>query len=140
MQKAQAAGFETAASRDVFFRTCDVLTLQLRLTPETQHFVKASDLDMMKKDAILVNVSRAELIEPGALLAGLQKGHPGFAAVDVYEQEPVLGASDPLVHLSNCICSPHLGFVEKDNYEHYYGTAFDNINAFASGKPQNLVK
>ena len=140
MEKAKQAGFDTAASREEFFKTCDILTLQLRLTPETLHFVKASDLAMMKKDAILVNVSRAELIEPGALLAGLKKGQPGFAAVDVYEQEPVLGASDPLVHLSNCLCSPHLGFVEKDNYEHYYGTAFDNINAFAQGKPQNIVK
>jgi len=140
MDKAKKAGFETASSREEFFKTCDVLTLQLRLTPETLHFVKASDLAMMKKDAILVNVSRAELIEPGALLEGLKKGRPGFAAVDVYEQEPVLGARDPLVHMSNCLCSPHLGFVEKDNYELYYGTAFDNINAFASGKPQNIVK
>jgi D-3-phosphoglycerate dehydrogenase len=140
LEKARNAGFETASSREHFFQSCDVLTLQLRLTPQTLHFVKSRDLDMMKKDAILVNVSRAELIEPGALLAGLKKGLPSFAAVDVYEQEPVLGASDPLLHLSNCLCSPHLGFVEKDNYEHYYGTAFDNINAYAQGQPQNLVK
>jgi D-3-phosphoglycerate dehydrogenase / 2-oxoglutarate reductase len=140
LEKARNAGFETASSREHFFKSCDVLTLQLRLTPQTLHFVKSRDLDMMKKDAIFVNASRAELIEPGALLAGLKKGFPSFAAVDVYEQEPVLGASDPLVHLSNSLCSPHLGFVEKDNYEHYYGTAFDNINAYAQGQPQNLVK
>ena len=128
-----------ASSREAFFKTCDILTIQLRLIPATQHFVTAQDLAMMKPDSILVNVSRAELIEPGALYEGLKKGRPGFAAVDVYEHEPVLGAADPLIALPNCLCSPHLGFVEKDNYEVYYGTAFDNINAFAAGKAQNVV-
>ncbi len=139
LEKAKAQGFEVASSREAFFKTCDILTIQLRLIPATQHFVTAQDLAMMKPDSILVNVSRAELIEPGALYEGLKKGRPGFAAVDVYEHEPVLGAADPLIALPNCLCSPHLGFVEKDNYEVYYGTAFDNINAFASGKTQNVV-
>jgi D-3-phosphoglycerate dehydrogenase len=138
--KARAMGYNTAASRAAFFQECDVLTLQLRLTPETRHFVRAADLAMMKADALLVNVSRAELIEPGALVAALKAGRPGFAAVDVYENEPVLGAQDPLLSLPNCLCSPHLGFVERDNYETYFGMAFDNINAFAAGQPLNLVR
>jgi len=137
--KAKAQGYNTAASRAAFFQECDVLTLQLRLTPETRHCVRAADLAMMKADALLVNVSRAELIEPGALVAALKAGRPGFAAVDVYENEPVLGAQDPLLSLPNCLCSPHLGFVERDNYETYFGMAFDNINAFAAGQPQNVV-
>jgi D-3-phosphoglycerate dehydrogenase len=137
--KAKARGYNTAPSRAAFFQECDVLTLQLRLTPETNHFVSASDLALMKEDAVLVNVSRAELIEPGALVAALMAGRPGFAAVDVYENEPVLGAQDPLLRLSNCLCSPHLGFVERDNYEIYFGMAFDSINAFAAGDPQNVV-
>jgi D-3-phosphoglycerate dehydrogenase len=140
LEKAAAQGFEVASSREAFFKSCDVLTLQLRLIPATEHFVKAQDLALMKSDSILVNVSRAELIEPGALYEALKKGRPGYAAVDVFEHEPVLGASDPLLTLANCLCTPHLGFVEKDNYEVYYGTAFDNINAFAAGQAQNVVK
>jgi D-3-phosphoglycerate dehydrogenase len=139
LQKAQVQGFEIAPSREAFFSESDVLTLQLRLTPQTRHGVTAADLALMKTDAVLVNVSRAELIEPGALLAALQQGRPGFAAVDVYENEPVLGAQDPLLTLPNCLCSPHLGFVEKDNYEAYFGMAFENINGFARGQPQNVV-
>jgi D-3-phosphoglycerate dehydrogenase len=139
LMKAKKQGYNTAPSRAVFFQECDVVTLQLRLTPETKHFVSAADLAMMKEDAVLVNVSRAELIEPGALVGALKSGRPGFAAVDVYDNEPVMGAQDPLLSLSNCLCSPHLGFVERDNYETYFGMAFDNINAFAAGDPQNVV-
>ena len=101
--------------------------------------VSAQDLALMKPTSTLVNVSRAELIERGALEAALQLGRPGFAAVDVYEEEPVLGANHPLLKLPNCLCTPHLGFVEKDNYELYFGTAFDNINAFAKGQPIHVV-
>ena len=102
--------------------------------------VTAQDLALMKPTATLVNVSRAELIEEGALEAALKIGRPGFAAVDVYEEEPVLGANHPLLKLPNCLCTPHLGFVEKDNYELYFGMAFDNINAFASGQPTRIVE
>jgi D-3-phosphoglycerate dehydrogenase / 2-oxoglutarate reductase len=140
LQKAQKEGFEVALSREVFFSTCDILTLQLRLTPQTLHIVTAQDLALMKPSATLVNVSRAELIETGALEAALKRGRPGFAAVDVYEEEPVLGANHPLLKLPNCLCTPHLGFVEKDNYELYFGTAFDNINAFDSGHPVRIVE
>ena len=139
LQKAREQGFEVASSREMFFSTCDIVTLQLRLTPETLHMVSAQDLALMKPTSTLVNVSRAELIERGALEAALQLGRPGFAAVDVYEEEPVLGANHPLLKLPNCLCTPHLGFVEKDNYELYFGTAFDNINAFAKGQPIHVV-
>jgi D-3-phosphoglycerate dehydrogenase len=93
----------------------------------------------MKPTAILVNASRAELIEPGALERALKQGRPGYAAVDVYEDEPVLGANHPLLKLPNCLCTPHIGFVERENYESYFGIAFDNINAYQAGKPQNQV-
>lgn len=93
----------------------------------------------MKPTALLVNTSRAELIAPGALVEALQAGRPGFAAVDAYEREPVLGADDPLLRLDNALCTPHIGFVEKDNYEAYFGGAFDNINRFFAGTPANLA-
>ncbi len=140
LQKAIDQGFDVAPSREAFFSTCDILTLQLRLTPQTLHMVTAHDLSLMKPTATLVNVSRAELIEQGALEAALKLGRPGFAAVDVYEEEPVLGANHPLLKLPNCLCTPHLGFVEKDNYELYFGMAFDNINAFAKGQPTRIVQ
>jgi len=111
----------------------------VRLNPETRGIVKPADLARMKSDALFVNTSRAELVEHGALEAGLAQGHPGFAAVDVYESEPVLGANHPLLKLPNALCSPHLGYVEQGNYELYFGTAFDNVVAFADGKPVNIA-
>lgn len=137
--RAKEMGFEVATSKDHFFSMSDIISLQLRLNAETAGIVTAADLALMKSDSILVNTSRAELIERGALYAGLRQGHPGFAAIDVYEHEPVLLASDPLLTLPNCLCTPHLGFVEKDNYEAYFGVAFDNINAFVDGTVQNRV-
>ena len=113
--------------------------MQLRLNEETRHIVKAQDLALMKPTSLLVNASRAELIELGALEAALKKGRPAYAAVDTYESEPVLGANHPLLNLPNCLCTPHIGFVERDNYEAYFGIAFDNINAYVSGSPQNCV-
>jgi D-3-phosphoglycerate dehydrogenase len=128
--KATDKGFAVATSREAFFSNCDIISVQLRLSAETKHYVTASDLALMKSDAIFVNTSRAELVEEGALHAALKLGHPGFAAVDVYEDEPLFTNRHPLQDLPNCLCSPHIGFVEQDNYEAYYGTAFDNINAF----------
>jgi D-3-phosphoglycerate dehydrogenase len=139
IEKAKVDGFEIAPSREEFFSQSDIVNLQLRLNPQTQHIVQAQDLALMKKDALLVNASRSELIEPEALYNALQLGRPGFAAVDVYDHEPVLYASDPLIKLPNCLCSPHLGFVELDNYETYYGVAFDNINAYIKGEISNRV-
>lgn len=130
---ALADGFEVAPSREAFFAQSDVVSLHVRLNPETTGLVTAADLDRMKPTALLVNTSRAELVEAGALEMALQRGRPGFAAVDVYEQEPVLGQGHPLLKLPNALCTPHIGYVEKDNYERYFGIAFDNINRFAEG-------
>lgn len=131
LQRAKNAGYQAAASREAFFSSSDLLSLHVRLAPETRGLVTSQDLAGMKPDAVFVNTSRAELVEPGALAASLVAGRPGFAAVDVYEEEPVRGASHPLLKLSNAICTPHLGYVEKDGYELYFGTAFDNLAAFA---------
>jgi D-3-phosphoglycerate dehydrogenase len=139
LKKAQEDGFAVADSKETFFSTSDIVCLQLRLNEETRHIVTAQDLGLMKPTSLLVNASRAELIEFGALEAGLKKGRPAYAAVDTYESEPVLGADHPLLHLPNCLCTPHIGFVERDNYEAYFGISFDNINAYAAGSPQNIV-
>ena len=114
---------------DDLFEQSDVLSLHLRLTSETRGIVTRADLGRMKPDALLVNTSRAELIEPGALEAALRDGRPGLAAVDVYEEEPVVGASHPLLAFPNAVCTPHLGYVERDSYELYLGQAFDNVLA-----------
>lgn len=132
ISKAIADGYGVAKSRESFFSSCDILSVQLRLTPETAHIIKLADLQLMKHDALFVNASRAELVEPGALEIALKMGRPGHAAVDVYEDEPVFDSKHPLLQLPNCLCTPHLGFVEKDNYEAYYGIAFDNILEFNS--------
>ena len=139
MAQAQADGFEQAPSREDFFAQSDVLTLHLRLHADTRGIVGAQDLARMQPSALLVNTSRAELITPGSLVQALQQGRPGFAAVDVYESEPVLGAAHPLLQLENALCTPHLGYVERDNYERYFGLAFEHINAFAAGRPSGLV-
>ncbi len=137
--RAVADGFQAAGDRVTFFETTDVLSLHLRLTDSTRHIVRLEDLTSMKPNALLVNISRAELIEPGALLHALRQGRPGFAAVDVYEHEPLTDPSDPLLQLPNVLCTPHLGYVERDTYELYFSQAFQNINAFAAGRPQNIV-
>ncbi|MFC4275857.1 D-2-hydroxyacid dehydrogenase family protein [Achromobacter aloeverae] len=136
---ARGDGVEVAPTREAFFARSDVVTLHLRLSGATRGAVTAADLARMGPRALLVNTSRAELIEAGALEAALRAGAPGYAAVDTFESEPVLGADHPLLHLDNALCTPHLGFVEKDNYEAYFGTAFDNINRFFAGTPANLA-
>ena len=135
LERAQAAGLQAASSRDAFFADCDVVCLHVRLTPETRGLVSRKDLSRMRPEAVFVNTSRAELVEPGALAAALADGRPGFAAVDVYEEEPVRGAAHPLLAMANAICTPHLGYVERDGYELYFGAAFDNLAAFAAAKP-----
>lgn len=137
--QARADGFEVAPSREAFFADSDVVSLHVRLNPDTRGLVTPTDLARMKPTAVLVNTSRAELVAPGALAQALTLGRPGFAAVDVFEQEPVLGASHPLLALPNALCTPHLGYVERDNYEHYFGSAFDNLNAFAAGSPVHIA-
>jgi D-3-phosphoglycerate dehydrogenase / 2-oxoglutarate reductase len=138
MERAQADGFELAASKSEFFEQCDVLTLHLRLHDETRGIVTPEDLARMKPTALLVNTSRAELIEPEALIAALNRGRPGFAAVDVFESEPIL-QGHALLRLENCICTPHIGYVEHDSYEMYFGAAFDNVVNFIEGTPTNIV-
>jgi D-3-phosphoglycerate dehydrogenase len=130
LARAQQDGYAVAASREALFAESDVLSLHLRLTHETRGIVTADDLASMKHDALLVNTSRAELIESGALVAALRRGRPGFAAVDVYEDEP--NTDDPLLSMDNVVCTPHLGYVEKDSYELYFGQAFDAVVAFAT--------
>jgi D-3-phosphoglycerate dehydrogenase len=130
LSRAAMDGCATAADRETFFADSDVLSLHLRLTPATRGIVTAEDLGRMKPDALLVNTSRAELIADGVLAAALRAGRPGYAAVDVYEDEPVI--DNPLVAMPNTLCTPHLGYVEHDSYELYFGQAFDAINAFTS--------
>lgn len=137
--RAREAGFEVAADRESFFATSDVLSLHLPLKADTRGIVTAEDLARMKPTALLVNVSRAPLIAEGVLAAALTQGRPGRAAVDVYESEPVLDASHPLVLMDNVVCTPHLGYVEQSTYEAYYGAAVDNIVAYAAGAPTNVI-
>jgi D-3-phosphoglycerate dehydrogenase len=140
LARAGADGVATAASREALLAAADVLSLHLRLEPVTRGIVGAADLARMKPEALLVNTSRAELVEPGALVAALRAGRPGFAAVDVYEEEPVLGAAHPLLRLPNALCTPHLGYVERDTYELYFGQAFEQVAAFAAGRPVGVVQ
>jgi len=137
--RARTDGFATADSKDAFFADSDVVSLHLRLVPETRGIVTAADLARMKPTSILVNTSRAPLIEPGALVQALRAGRPGMAAVDVFEQEPVTSAGHPLLALDNAICTPHIGYVTRDEYEVQFTDIFDQIAAFAAGAPINVV-
>jgi D-3-phosphoglycerate dehydrogenase len=131
-------GFSVAESQEAFFSDCDVLSLHLRLTDQTTCIVKPEDLARMKPTALLVNTSRAELIEADALIGALNKGRPGLAAIDVFESEPIL-QGHALLRLENCICTPHIGYVEQNSYELYFGAAFDNVVNFIKGTPTNIV-
>jgi len=137
--RAQADGWEVAASKEAFFADCDVLSLHMRLVDATRGIVTAQDLARMKPSAILVNTSRAPLIAPGALVQALKAGRPGMAAVDVYEKEPVLDPNDPLLMLPNVICTPHIGYVSRDEYEVQFVDIFDQVVAYAAGTPANVV-
>ncbi|MEO8836078.1 MAG: D-2-hydroxyacid dehydrogenase family protein [Caldimonas sp.] len=131
-------GYEAAASLEAFFAAADVLSLHLRLNDETRGIVKADALARMKPTALLVNTSRAELIEEGALVSALNRGRPGMAAVDVFEAEPIL-QGHLLLRLENAVCTPHIGYVEQDSYELYFRTAFENVVNFVEGHPTNIV-
>ena len=139
LDRARADGYAAADSKQALFERSDVITLHMRLVPETRGIVTAADLARMKPTSILVNTSRAPLIESGALEAALRAGHPGMAAVDVYEQEPVTDANHPLLALDNVICTPHIGYVTRDDYEVQFTDIFDQITAFAAGTPINVV-
>ena len=137
--RARAAGFEVATSREAFFADADIISLHLPLNKDTRGIVTRGDLARMKPSALLVNASRSGLIEKGALEQALQAGRPGKAAVDVYDQEPVLGANHPLLKMANVTCTPHLGYVTRESYEEYYGVVVDDILAFAAGKPNHVL-
>lgn len=137
--RAKAAGFEVARSREEFFAESDILSLHLPLNKDTRGIVTRDDLSRMKPTALIVNPSRAGLFAPGALVEELRAGRPGMAAVDVYEQEPVIGADHPLLKMDNVTCTPHLGYVTREGYEEYYAVVVDDIVAFAAGKPQNVL-
>ena len=136
--KARSDGFVVAASREAFFAESDVISIHLRLTDETRNIVTLEDFSRMKPTALFVNTSRAELVEADALLAGLNRGRPGMAAIDVFESEPPL-QGHALLRLENCICTPHIGYVEQESYEMYFGQAFDNVVNFLDGNPTNIV-
>jgi D-3-phosphoglycerate dehydrogenase len=138
-QRARDEGWTVAASKQSFFEQCDVLSLHMRLVPATRSIVAAEDLARMKPGAVLVNTSRAGLIEPGALVASLRAGRPGMAAVDVYEQEPLTDPDDPLLRMDNVVCTPHIGYVTRDEYELQFSDIFDQIVAYARGQPINVV-
>ena len=138
-ERASAAGYGFAADKQQLFEASDVLSLNLRLGAETRGMVTAADLALMKPTALLVNAARAELIAPGALEQALRNGRPGRAAVDVYENEPVLGGDHPLLKMDNALCTPHSAWIEKDMFELYFGEAFDNVIKFARGETVNLV-
>lgn len=139
LSAARAAGYAVAASREDLFRQADVLVLMVRLSAATRGIVSAADLALMKPGALFVNTARAELVAPGALVEALGRRRPGFAAVDVYEDEPVLNGNHPLLALDNALCTHHAAWLEQDTYETYFGEAFDNILAYLSGKPVNVV-
>jgi D-3-phosphoglycerate dehydrogenase len=138
-ERAEADGFEMAASREAFFESSDVVSIHIPLLPDARGIITADDLGRMKPSALFVNTSRAGLVEAGALEAALKAGRPGRAAVDVYEDEPVLGGNHPLLKLDNCLCSPHLGYVSQDSIEEYVGGAFDRVVAFAEGNPIDVI-
>jgi D-3-phosphoglycerate dehydrogenase / 2-oxoglutarate reductase len=139
LARARADGHATARSKMEFFESCDVITLHMRLVPATRHIVKAGDLARMKPDAMLVNTSRAPLIEPGALVAALRGGRPGYAAVDVFEDEPVRDPDLPLLQFEQVVATPHIGYVTREEYETQFIDIFDQIVAFAAGRPINVV-
>jgi len=136
--KAAADGYEVADSRGALLQASDVLSLHLKLSDSTRGLITLDDLNQMKPTALLVNTSRAEIIEAEALLAGLNRGRPGMAAIDVFESEPIL-QGHALLRLENCVCTPHIGYVEQDNYETLFSAAFDNVVNFIRGTPTNIV-
>jgi D-3-phosphoglycerate dehydrogenase len=137
--RAQTDAYPTAQSKEAFFEACDVISLHMRLVAATRAIVTAADLARMKDTSLLVNTSRAGLIEPGALVRALEKGRPGMAAVDVFEQEPVHDGDHPLLAMNNVVCTPHIGYVTREEYEIQFSDVFDQINAFCAGKPINVV-
>jgi D-3-phosphoglycerate dehydrogenase len=139
LERAKKDGYEVAASKEAFFSDCDVISLHMRLVEATRGIVTGADLARMKPTALIVNTSRAPLIAPGALVAALKAGRPGLAAVDVYEQEPIKDTTNPLFAFPNVVCTPHIGYVSREEYELQFSDIFDQIVSYAAGKPANVV-
>jgi D-3-phosphoglycerate dehydrogenase len=139
LASARADGYAAARSKEAFFEECDIVSLHMRLVASTRGIVTAGDLARMKPTALIVNTSRAPLIEPGALVSALRAGRPGMAAVDVYEEEPLTDIHHPLLTMDNVVCTPHIGYVTREEYEIQFADIFDQIIAYASGKPINVV-
>ena len=139
LQRARSDGYAAAQSKRAFFESCDVLSLHMRLVQDTLGIVTRDDLSCMKPTALLVNTSRAPLIEPGALVDALREGRPGMAAIDVYEEEPLRDPDHPLLTMDNIVCTPHIGYVTRDEYEIQFADIFDQIKAYAAGSPINVV-
>jgi len=137
--RASADGYQVAPSKEAFFEQCDVISLHMRLVEATRGIVTGSDLERMKNTALLVNTSRAGLIEPGALVHSLKQGRPAMAAIDVFEHEPVQNGNHPLFAMDNVICTPHIGYVTREEYEIQFSDIFDQITAFCAGKPINVI-
>jgi len=137
--RAKSEGWSVAETKEAFLASCDVISLHMRLVPATRGVVTAADLALMKPSAILVNTSRAPLIEPGALVTALKAGRPGMAAVDVFETEPLRDTADPLINLPNVIATPHIGYVTQEEFDLQFADVFDQINAFAAGSPINMI-
>jgi D-3-phosphoglycerate dehydrogenase / 2-oxoglutarate reductase len=138
LEKAAAAGYAAAASKDELFERSDVLSLHVRLSRATRGIVGPGDLARMKPTALIVNTARAEIIQPGALLDALRNGRPGYAAVDVYEHEPIVDGNHPFLSMPNVLCTPHLGWAEWTNFELYFREAFEQIVAYEKGLPMRL--
>lgn len=136
---ARADGYSAARSKEQFFEECDVMSLHMRLVDATRGIVSAEDLACMKPSALIVNTSRAGLIAPGALVSALRAGCPGMAAVDVFEDEPVTDTAHPLLNMDNVVCTPHIGYVGRDEFEIQFSDIFDQILAYAAGKPINVM-
>lgn len=139
IEKARADGYPVATSKEAFFEQSDIVSLHLRLVDATRGIVTAQDLARMKPTALLVNTSRAGLIQPGVLVAALRSGRPGMAALDVFDKEPLTDTTDPLLNMPNVICTPHIGYVSRDEYETQFSDVFDQIVAYAGGAPINMI-
>ena len=138
-ERARKDGWDVAASKEAFFESCDIISLHMRLVDATRGIVAESDLRRMKPDALLVNTSRAGLIAPGALVSALRSGRPGMAAVDVFDEEPVRDPNHPLLTMDNVVCTPHIGYVTRDEMEIQFRDIFEQILAYAEGKPIHMV-
>jgi D-3-phosphoglycerate dehydrogenase len=138
-QRARSDGYAAAQSKRQFFQSCDVLSLHMRLVKGTRNIVTRDDLSCMKPTALLVNTSRAPLIEPGALVDALRRGRPGMAAIDVFEDEPLLDPAHPLLKMDKVVCTPHIGYVTREEYEIQFSDIFDQVAAYAAGNPINVV-